>query len=275
MSNPQFPTLTSALCQSSQKTLQTYAQVLGKVRRALTPPQRHWAHVSLRIGTAGLTTGPIAVGGSTFELMLNLAEHKLVITTSQGNQWHKPLVGQSAADFCNESLAALAALGIEPEIDRTLFADTTPGTYHRAEVETYWQALTQIEATFKQFKGKLYGETSPIQLWPHHIDLAFLWFSGRLIPGQDPADEEYADEQMNFGFSPGDDSIPDPYFYITAYPMPEGLTDTSLPNGATWSSAGFSGALFMYDTVLQADDPQEALLNFLSTVHQAGSARMR
>ena len=29
------------------------------------------------------------------------------------------------------------------------------------------------------------------------------WFSGRLVPGQDPANAEYADEQMNFGFSTG------------------------------------------------------------------------
>ena len=50
MSNPQFPALTSAIGQPTQKTLQTYAQMLGKVRRALTPLQRHWAHVSLRVG---------------------------------------------------------------------------------------------------------------------------------------------------------------------------------------------------------------------------------
>lgn len=29
------------------------------------------------------------------------------------------------------------------------------------------------------------------------------WFSGRLVPGQDPANAEFADEQMNFGFSTG------------------------------------------------------------------------
>jgi hypothetical protein len=30
-----------------------------------------------------------------------------------------------------------------------------------------------------------------------------LWFSGRLVSGQDLANAEYADEQMNFGFSNG------------------------------------------------------------------------
>ncbi len=275
MSGENFSPLSSQDCQSTQKTLQVYAQVIGKVRRALMPPQRHWAHVSLRVGTTGLTTSPIPTGSITFELLLDLTTHKLVITTSRGDQWQTPLYGQSAATFCEETLAALACMGIYPEIDRSLFEDTSSQPYHRAEVERYWQALTQIDAIFKQFKGKLRGETSPVQLWPHHIDLAFLWFTGRLVPGQDPENEEYADEQMNFGFSPGDDTITEPYFYITAYPTPEGLIDTPLPDDAVWNTEGFSGALMMYKSLVTANDPEEKLLNFLRTVHQAGAELMK
>ena len=43
----------------------------------------------------------------------------------------------------------------------------------------------------------------PVVLWPHHFGLAVLWFSGHPAPDQDPANAEYADEQMNFGFSTG------------------------------------------------------------------------
>jgi len=43
----------------------------------------------------------------------------------------------------------------------------------------------------------------PVVLWLHHSDLADLWFSDHLLPGQDPANVEYADEQMNLGFSTG------------------------------------------------------------------------
>ena len=48
----------------------------------------------------------------------------------------------------------------------------------------------------------------------------------RKIPGQDPADEESSDKQMNFGFTFGDEGIPEPYFYITAYPLPDAASRT-------------------------------------------------
>jgi hypothetical protein len=94
------------------------------------------------------------------------------------------------------------------------------------------------------------------------------------VPGQDPANEEYADEQINFGFSPGDESIPHPYFYITAYPLPDGLTDTPLPGEAYWQTEGFTGAILMYEALVGADDPADTLLTFLRTVQQAGAKLM-
>lgn len=275
MSEKKFSLLTSALDQPTQLTLQIYAQVLGKIRRALTPARRHWAHVSLRVGTTGLTTTPIAAGPLAVELRLDLLAHKLIVTTSRGDEWHKPLFGQSAATFCQETLTALAAMGIHPEIDRSLFADTSSLPYDRAEVGPYWLALTQIDAIFKQFKGTLRGETSAVQLWPHHIDLAFLWFTGRHVPGYELENEEYADEQMNFGFSPGDTSIHDPYFYITAYPTPEGLPETALPDDAIWHTASFQGAIMMYEALVTADNPEEKLLDFMQSVQQAAAGLMK
>lgn len=275
MSTHKFPPLSLADWQPTLETLQNYAKVIGKVRRALTPPHKHWSHVSLRVGTTGLTTSPIPAGAVSFELLLDLTIHQLVITTSRGERLHKPLTGQSAAVFCEEALFALASLGFNVDIDRSLFEDTTPGTYDRGAVERYWQALSQIDAIFNKFKGEQRQETGPVQLWSHHIDLAMLWFSGRLVPGQDPENEEYADEQMNFGFSPGDGGIPNPYFYITAYPTPDDLTNTPLPAGAEWRTESFTGAVMMYEALVEVETPAEKLLNFLRTVQQAGAQLMR
>jgi hypothetical protein len=275
MSDNSFPPLALADWQPTRDTIATYAQVLGKIRRALTPRQKHWWHISLRGAATGLTTTPIPAGELTFELLLDFAAHKLVITTSRGEQWHQPLRGQSPATFCEETLAALASLGVEPEIDRSLFSDATPGRYDPAAVRHYWQAASQIDAIFKQFKGELRQETSPVQLWPHHFDLAVVWFSGRLVPGVDPAEEENADEQMNFGFSTGDEGLPEPYFYITAYPLPDGLLDTPLPADASWHTSGFTGAVLKYESLVGADAPAEKLLDFLRTVQQAGARLMQ
>ena len=274
MPNNNFLPLSYEALLPSLKSLQNYAKLTGKVRRALTPRQKHWSHISLRAAATGLTTGPIPAGPVTFELLLDLTGHQLVITTSRGEHISRPLRGQSAATFCEETLAALAGLGLTPDIDRTLFADITPGAYDVAQVENYWQALSQIDAVLKQFKGELRQETGDVQLWPHHFDLAVLWFSGRLVPDVDPADEENADEQMNFGFAPGDAALPQPYFYITAYPTPAGLTDTILPPEATWHTEAFTGALLLYETLVDADDPAEKLLTFLRSVQQTGARLM-
>ena len=275
MAQNRFPALLPDQLQPTHDTIRGYAQVLGKVRRALTPRQKHWWHVSLRTAATGLTTTSIPAGDFTVEMLLDFTTHQLVIKTSRGDVYSKPLQGQSLAIFCEDTLAALAALGIEPDIDRSLFTDNTPGTYIPTVAAQYWRALSQIGAVFKQFKGGLRQETGPVQLWPHHMDLALLWFSGRLVPDQDPDDEEYSDEQMNFGFSPGDEGIPEPYFYITAYPTPDGFADTPLPNDAYWHTEGFTGAILNYASLVKANDPADKLLNFLQTVQQAGANLMK
>jgi hypothetical protein len=275
MSQNKFPPLIPAGLNPTHNTIRGYAQVLGKIRRALTPRQKHWWHVSLRLTATGLTTTPIPAGDFTFEMRLDFTTHQLVIKTSRGDEYRQPLRGQSVAVFCEDTLAALARFGIAPEIDRSLFTDTTPGTYNPTVAAQYWQALSQMDIVFKQFKGELRQETGPVQLWPHHMDLALLWFSGRLVPDQDPDDEEYSDEQMNFGFSPGDEGIPEPYFYITAYPTPDGFADTPLPEDAYWHTTGFTGAILKYTSLVDADAPAEKLLTYLRTVQQAGASLMQ
>jgi hypothetical protein len=112
-------------------------------------------------------------------------------------------------------------------------------------------------------------------LWPHGFDLALLLFTGRQIPGTDPADEEASDEQMNFGFAPGDGAIPEPYFYATAFPTPAGFVGASLPAGASWHTHGWNGAVLRYSALRAMDDPPERLLEFLRAARDAGLSRMK
>ena len=49
---------------------------------------------------------------------------------------------------------------------------------------------------------------------------------------------------------------------------------TPLPDGATWHSEGFVGALLSYAALVDADDGDGLLLEFLSTVQAAGAKAM-
>jgi Family of unknown function (DUF5996) len=275
MPDIRFATLPLDEWRPTRDTIHGYARVLGQIRRVLSPRQRHWGHVSLSVAAAGLTTTPIPAGPITFDLLLDFTLHGLVITTSRGERWCKPLRGQSAAALYEETLAALGVIGAHPSVDASLFSNNVPGAYDVRAVEKYWQVLSQLDGILKRFKGELRGETSSVQLWPHHFDLAMLWFSGRHVPGVDPEHEDDADEQMNFGFTTGDETIPEPYFYVTAYPLPGDLFNEPLPDGAVWHSQGWQGAVMRYAVLAGSDDPEEKLLSFLRVVQQAGARLMK
>jgi len=70
---------------------------------------------------------------------------------------------------------------------------------------------------------------------------------------------------MNFGFSSGDQTIAEPYFYVTACPAPAGWAGGPLPEPAHWHTAGFLAAALPYAAVNGA----ELLANFLHTAHLA------
>lgn len=274
MSGPLFPSLQKAGWQDTRDTIHGYAKVLGMIRKSLSPRQKHWWHVSLRIEAGGLTTTSIPSGDTSFEIILDLPIHKLIINTVDGKKWETNLQGQPASQLCLEMVSALNAMGIHPDIDCKLLSDWPASNYDISVAKEIWQSLSQLDAILKQFKEELPGETSPSQLWPHHFDLSMVWFSGRLVPGIDPADEENAAEQMNFGFSFGDQAIKEPYFYITAYPWQNGLLTAHLPEGATWHTESFSGAMMKYDTLVSSKTPKDTLFNFLRFVQQAGAHAM-
>lgn len=274
MPNVVFPPLTLAEWQPTRNTIHGYARVLGEIRHAFAPRQKHSFHGSLYVTAAGLSTAPIPWGPLTFELQLDYAAGQARLTTNRGSHRQIALQGQSVAEFLDQTLAALLEADIQLALKPAWFPDRSTGVYDAAAVARFWLALSQVDSIFRRFRGELRSETGPVQLWPHGFDLAMLWFSGRLIPGQESAKPRDADEQMNFGFSTGDAGIPEPYFYVTAYPLPPALPKVQLPGEAAWHAGGWQGAVLKYRSLLNVSDPETALLNFLRSVQREGARLM-
>jgi hypothetical protein len=171
-------------------------------------------------------------------------------------------------------MTAFKGLEVPLQIDAEQFSDDSPGEWDLEAIGRYRRAVAEIDAAFKVFKGEHRQETSPVQLFPHHFDLALSWFSGRQVPDQDPENEEWSDEQMTFGFVTGDEAITEPYLYATAYPEPVGFVGSPLPEAAHWNEAGFSGAVLPYAALEQVDEPRQLLAEFLRQTHKAGASRM-
>jgi hypothetical protein len=208
----------------------------------------------------------------TCELMLDFTTHELSVATSRGHWWDVNLEEQSSRDVMEAALAALEQIEVRPDFDASPFCGDETNPYDALAVERYWEALSQIDILLKQFRAGLRQETGPVQLWPHHFDLSMVWFSGRSVPGY--TDPSWADEQMAFGFSTGDESFADPYFYVTAYPWPERLLETPLVEGARWQLEGWRGALLPYEAVQQQDNIPGSLLAFWGQLQASGAGLM-
>lgn len=274
--NEAFQPLPLSAWQDTRDTLADYTRFVRRIRQFNSPPQKHYWHISLRPNATGLTSTPIRTPeGIIYELEFDFTEHVLRLKTSHGDQLEVPLLGQSAKQFKEETLAMLAELGIKPKYDEQEFNDDTARTYDETAVATYWDALIEIDSLLKEFRAGYYEETGAVQFWPHHFDLAMLWFSGRKVPGQDLDNPDYANEQMNFGFSTGDDGIPEPYFYATAYPTPDGWSGSNLPDGAYWNHEGWTGAVLPYQKVVEAQNGRQLLLDFLREAQHSGAQLMK
>jgi hypothetical protein len=258
-----LPELRTTAWRGTRDALHAYAQVAGAIRAAYAPREKHWYHVSLRVAASGLTTTPLPAAAGIFEITLECPTSQWAITTSDGARWQIPLYGQSASALFADTAVLLARLGERARIDRKQFGRRPWQGYDAHDASRYWRVLTWVDTQFKRFKAAQLVETSPVQLWPHHFDLALLLCSGHKVPGEDPADLDLSDEQMNFGFVPGDSVIREPYFYATAYPEPTGLRRPKLPGGAYWHARGWTGGVLPYARLVGARDPQGRLLNFL------------
>jgi hypothetical protein len=279
MPQVQLPSLILKDWRETRDTLQKYAQMIGKIREKMSMPHPHWWHISLRVSDRGLTTTPIqkdkSSPGQTFEIILDLINHHLIIESNFREANRIKLTGQSLFALCEETCSLLTDIGVVLPIDREKFTDGKSGNYDENAAAEYWTALKEISRITNYFRSELRGERSPVQLWPHHFDLSMSWFSGRRVHGKDADDAELSREQMMYGFSTGDDTVPDAYFYITAYPVPEGLPNLKTPEDSRWNSNGFQGGVIMYEVIANSENPEEKLLNFFRTFQRAGAELMR
>jgi hypothetical protein len=280
MQNNLFPDLHLNDWKETRDTLHKYSQMVGAIRETMSDPHPHWWHISLLVSKCGLTTTSIRktrdpADDQSFEVSLDLEKHKLKVESSFREEMQIALTGQSLSALCDETCALLTDIGVHTPIERPSFIDGSPRKYNQEKARNYWNALEEINRIMNKFRAELSGERSPVQLWSHHFDLSMSWYSGRLIPDKDPDDAESSQEQMMFGFSTGDDGIPDAYFYIIPYPTPESFPNFDMPEGARWNAEGFSGGVLMYETLLKSDNPEELLLNYFRTFQKAGAELMK
>ena len=286
MTDLTLPALPSSEWKRTKLTLHLYAQIVGKIKLATTPPRNHWWNIALHLDARGLTTGPLTLDGTTFDLNFDFLDHRLILRTDAGAISGFALEeGLSVAAFDANVHELLREQDLDVKIGEQPYGlpiatpfptDEEHANYQREYVERFWHALGWAYGVLDEFSGWFCGKQSPVHLFWHGLDLAHTRFSGRRAPLPDSVDavtrEAYSHEVISFGFWPGDDGIPEASFYSYTAPEPPGLRDHVLhPADARWlERPNGSLALLPYDVVRTAADPRTHLLAFLQSAYEAG-----
>ncbi|MBV8864497.1 MAG: hypothetical protein JO210_03760, partial [Acidobacteriaceae bacterium] len=221
-----WPALPLKAWQDTYATLHMWTQIVGKIRKTLTPLVNHWWNVTLYVTPRGLTTSAIPFGTRVFDLEFDFLEHQLVIRTGEGAVPTVKLRPRSVADFYHELMRELGSLGIDVKIhgtpdevsDPIPFAeDHVHSSYDPDFANRFWRVLVSADAVFKEFRSGFVGKCSPVHFFWGSFDLAVSRFSGRRAPERLQADyitqEGYSHEVISAGFWPGGEGVQGPAFY--------------------------------------------------------------
>jgi len=253
----------------TRNSLKSIMQILSEISGELIPHQKNWEEFSLKFYGKGLTTSAIPIVNNgvieLLDLKLNLEDFQIELVKNVQTEI-LPLDNNLRSEFILSFKSALEKLGIvNINLDWKKFEETEL-YFNPIELRNIWIILRYLYSAFLEFNGNVLEETSSIQVWPHHFDLAMLLFSGRIIPDQNPNNWDYSREQMNFGFSFGDGETGEPYLYITMYPFQEKILETKLPADAYWHTEGWNGAVITYSTLVKNFNDKKELLDFFNFV---------
>jgi hypothetical protein len=279
-----WPELRIADWRDTYATLQLYAQIVGKVRLALTPKLNQWWNVTLYATPRGLTTSAMPYGDRTLSIDFDFIEHRVVIQDSDGNVRLLPLAAAPVCDFHDALFKELAAIGVEVHIAgapqecpvTTPFADDHEhASYDAIAVQQFWQALRRIEPVFQTFRSRFRGKCSPVHFFWGSFDLAVSRFNGRRAPRRKGLIDRdaYDEEVVSLGFWPGDPwkGTAEAMFYSYTVPEPAGLPESRVrPDGAAFNPT-MREFVLSYEDVRRSPDPAGAILEFAQSTYDVGS----
>lgn len=278
-----WPSLPFEAWKETYATLHMWTQVVGKIRLVQSSHVNHWWQVPLYVNARGLTTSAIPYGPRIFEMEFDFIAHQLVIRCDDGATQSIALAPRSVADFYQEVMQRLDALGLAVKIWTTPVEIENPIPFEKDEkhasydpeyANRFWRILLQADKVFKEFRSSFIGKVSPVHFFWGSFDLAVTRFSGRRAPEREGADavtrEAYSHEVISHGFWPGG-AVQGPAFYSYTAPEPAGLKEAAIRPPQAFYSREMSEFLLHYDDVRQSDSPEETLFEFLQSTYEAGA----
>ncbi len=255
-----FPSLQEQQYVKTRRRIHSIAELIGKFREVMVQPIAKNDNLWLSVVNKGFCTPPMN-SLNELEIGFNAEILCVEIANNQNKYVSISVTGKSLNELCAEMLEAL-------KNDFSVNADLTADDFDKArkievdpeEAKKFLMQFVNFFDLLTAFHKKIAfndGVKTQINLWPHHFDNAFKWFSGRKI--------DEIDEFMGIGVSNGDDMYELPYIYMTIYPELRKMNTLELPEGAHLHDSGWQGLLLTYEAVTEkktAEEQEAIIRNF-------------
>lgn len=240
------------------------AQLVSGLGTSVLPAQADFSHTNLSWdATLGVLAGR-PVGPESLQAALVFDGLELVTISDGRERASLRLAGRTLAEALawlgREAAPDAASLALpvhempaHPVAEGGVFSDD--GAAERTELGAWFAEA--FAAIGEVVAGE--PDAEPVRCWPHHFDVA------SLIPLDAAADTEDA-RSIGVGFSPGDGSYDQPYFYVTPWPYPEpgDLPSLDEGGGARWHTEAWVGLVLTAERIISVPADHQR-----STIRQA------
>ena len=257
LGSPRPETLTDARLQ-----LHWAAQLVASVGKTYLEPRPDDSHPNLGWdGTSRSLAGHVITAGGNFQAALRPADLTLLLrdgqgseisrfalegsTLAQGHTWLPNTIHSTIGDAARPLVPAGYEIPAHPVGDGGHFSLNEGDAFE----ELYrWFSNADLALTAI---ADPYGAT--VRCWPHHFDI------GSWIPLGTDSDPENT-PSIGMGMTPGDDSYPVPYWYLSPYSLPgERPPLPPLPDGAHWHTEGWFSAILTAPVITAQKTPEGQL----------------
>ncbi len=239
------------------------AQVVAAVGATLLEPRPDDSHPNLEWHEGlGALAGRVVPVDRPFRVALHPAELALSLRHADEQRIDAlPLEGLSLHDATAWLGRAIQDLGVglpagglkRPRYDLPDHPIARGARFSQEPAE----AFAELEACFANAQAMLRELASrtpgnpEVRCWPHHFDLALLEVVATDAEGG-------LAKSVGVGLSPGDESYPVPYWYVSPWPYPDPARLAALESGGQWHTEGFTAAILTASELLNGDPSAQA-----------------
>lgn len=249
--------------ESTRDALHQITLVIGAIRVASSDDLPNDLQYSVEVIKGGVSTTELNIGG---ELVFDFASLEVVYIRESARAFVIDVTQHNQTSLMQVILDEFSKLNLSlsPSMKHITHGDSF--VVDKGLAKDYATVTNKVFTALARFRAKLSGVMSPIVIWPHHFDMAFMWFATTNM-------DEHKDPHLAIGFAPFSDGIDRPYFYGYAWSEETGYVQVELDPPAQAITEGYTGLYADYDTLRKEENFYQAVEDMLLAYHQKASAK--